>query len=406
MSEQPVQSRVAPSVFQGQRPEDVRRSNRAIALELLRVHPRSRSDLSRAMQLSKPALGDLVSDLIGSGVIIERAPTPTSRGRHPAPLEINQNRFNVIGMDVASGGAEIGLFDASGQALAIERVALPIGQGSAPVYAVMLEALHAFRERCTGLSNAPIAAMGVTAPGPIDARSGTILKPPNFADLSGLDLATRLERDLGLTVRLERDAMAAATAYLNHTRLERFVYILVTNGIGASIVINRQVLRGEHGFAGEFGHVSVDRNGKRCACGNRGCVEGLASSNAIEQAFGTGQAILEIAALARAEHAGARAVFDAAGSALGVACVSLINLIDPTALVLGGRGAAWADLLLPAMREQLEERAYPFLDWGAQLPILIAPEQPYMCLEAAECVLKAIQLAEIPIPAVWEAAMT
>ena len=119
-----------------------------------------------------------------------------------------------------------------------------------------------------------------------------------------------------------------------------------------------------------------------------GCFGGLATLNA------------------RAEHAAARAVFDAAGSALGVASVSLINLIDPTALVLGGRGAAWADLLLPAMREQLEERAYPFLDWGAQLPILIAPEQPYMCLEVAECVLKAIQLAEIPIPAVWEAAMT
>ena len=118
------------------------------------------------------------------------------------------------------------------------------------------------------------------------------------------------------------------------------------------------------------------------------CFEGPATSNA------------------RAEHAAARAVFDAAGSALGVGCVSLINLIDPTTLVLGGRGAAWADLLLPAMREQLEERAYPFLDCGAQLPILIAPEQPCVCLEAAECVLKAIQLAEIPIPAVWEAAMT
>ena len=118
------------------------------------------------------------------------------------------------------------------------------------------------------------------------------------------------------------------------------------------------------------------------------CFEGLATSNS------------------RAEHAAARAVFDAAGSALGVGCVSLINLIDPTTLVLGGRGAAWADLLLPAMREQLEERAYLFLDCGAQLPILIAPEQPYMCLETAECVLKAIQLAEIPIPAVWEDAMT
>ncbi len=398
MIEQTPHNRVVSNVFHGQRPEDVRRSNRAVALELLRVKARSRSDLARTMHLSKPALGDLIGDLLLRGVVVERAPTPTLRGRHPAPLEINDQRFSVIGMDVACGGAEIGLFDALGQALEVERVALPNGMGAEAVYAVLLKTLRAFRTRCAKRHAAPMAALGITSPGPIDARTGTVLNPPNFADLNGLALAPRLEHDLGLTVRLERDAAAAATAYLNQTDLQHFVYILLTKGIGASIVVGRQVLRGEHGFAGEFGHVSVDQHGAPCACGNRGCVEGLASSRAIETAFGGGHTVLEIAQLARDGDGAARTVFEAAGRALGLACVSLVNLLDPTALVLGGPGAAWAELLLPAMRAQLEERAYPFLNWGAQLPVLIAPAQPLVCLEAAECVLKAVQLGEIPLP--------
>ncbi len=404
--------RVVSSPFQGGRPEDVRRNNRALALELLREQARSRTELARAMQLSKPALGDLVSDLIQSGLVLERAPTPTFRGRHPAPLEINRDRFHVIGVDVAVSGLELGLFDAVGQPLEIQRTELPVGTGREAVYATVLNEVSQFNARSKRQTRIPLAAVGVTAPGPIDARSGTVLGPPNFSDLGGLDLAVRLERDLNIPVRLERDATAAATAYLNRTRLERFVYILLTSGIGASIVINREVHRGEHGFAGEFGHVSVDRDGARCACGNCGCVEGLAGSKAIETEYAAthktlvSKTVLEIAALARGGDALATHSFEAAGKALGVAAVSLVNLLDPAALVLGGPGAAWADLLLPAMREQLEERAYPFLDWGARLPVLIAPVELHVSAGAAECVLKAIQRSKIPVPALPTAVRT
>lgn len=393
------------SPFRGRRPEDVRRNNRAVALELLRAQPRGRAELAREMHLSKPALGDLVTQLINDGLVLERPPAPTSRGRHPAPLEINASRFSVIGLDIVAhhpNQIEAGLYDASGQPLEIRVTQSTVGEGREAMYA---HTLGAVRDLITHASNShagAVAAVGAASPGPVDARRGAILSPPNYPDLAGLDLAARLERDLNLPARLERDVHAASVTYLHETRAENFVYVLLGKGIGAGIVIGRRVYKGVHGFAGEFGHVSIDHDGPACPCGNRGCIERYAGSDAIQEHYARAGrkhlGILEIADLSRDGNKHAIAAFEAAGEALGLACVSLVNLLDPALIVLGGSGSAWADLIVPALRAKLEERAYPFLGWGAHLPIEIASLERPFGIGAAERVLEAIYQGEIPIP--------
>jgi predicted NBD/HSP70 family sugar kinase len=402
--------------FRGQRPEDVRRNNRAVALELLRAQPRGRAELSREMNLSKPALGDLVTQLMNEGLVLERPPAPTSRGRHPAPLEINAKRFSVIGLDIVSHHPqhiEAGLYDASGQPLEVRVTESAVNDDREAMYAHTLKVVRGLIRDAKKFKAGTVVAVGAASPGPVDARRGTILSPPNFPELAGLDLVVRLERDLNLPARLERDVHAASVTYLFETRAENFVYILLGKGIGAGVVIARRVYRGVHGFAGEFGHVSIDHNGPTCPCGNRGCIERYVGSDAIQTHFAhlsrkrrgslemdtSKPDILEIADLARNGNKHAKTAFDTAGEALGLACVSLVNLLDPALIVLGGSGSAWADLIVPGLRAKLEERAYPFLGLGAHLPIEIAQLERPFGIGAAERVLEAIYQGEIPLPA-------
>jgi glucokinase len=220
-----------------------------------------------------------------------------------------------------------------------------------------------------------------------------------------MHLVERFKHDLGLPTYLEHDSAAAARQYLGSTKAENFIYILLHRGIGAGIVIGRQIYRGQHGFAGELGHVSIDIDGEPCACGNRGCLENIAGTTAIEARYQRlSNRRLEvggIAHLAQQEDAAAHTAFEQAGRALGWAAVNLVNLFDPQMLVLGGPGTAYADLLIPSLRHHLNTRAYPYLGWGEHLKIEVDTTPNPVVPGAAEYALGAIYRGEIPLPK-WE----
>jgi predicted NBD/HSP70 family sugar kinase len=385
----------------GSRPGDIRRVNRAAALKLLRDQPRGRAELARVMGLSKTALSALIADLIAAGIVIEHPPTPTERGRHPAPLELNAARFCVIGIDVAVDHFEAGLYDALGCLLERARIEVGTFANNEDAFSALTALIRPLLQPATGRGT--IAAIGVASPGPVDVREGVILGSPNTSTFKGVRLAERLSLEYNIPARLERDSTAAANAYLRITsNLEHFVYILLDKGIGAAIVIGQQVFLGYHGFAGEFGHVRVSLDGKACACGNRGCLETIAGSDAImahyKQLSGKSLEIHALSELARSGDLQAVTSFDIAGTALGQAAITLVNLLDPRAIVLGGPGAGWADLLLKNMRLELTEHAYAYLDWGAHIDIELSILEHPVSHGAAEMVLEAIYRGEIPIP--------
>jgi predicted NBD/HSP70 family sugar kinase len=257
--------------------------------------------------------------------------------------------------------------------------------------------------RAKKLKTGQVIALTIATPGPLDSARGIVLGPPQFPDLKGANLKHRLEQALSLPVKLERDVNAAATGHLRQTKASSFVYILMTGpGIGASVVINRAVYRGTHGFAGEFGHVSLDSNGLACPCGNHGCLERYASTEAIEQHYKRRTkktlTIGQIAERARNDDAHGNTVFEAAGEAIGLAAVTLVNLFDPSKLVLASTGSSFTDLIIPALKRQLATRAYPYLDVGAGLEIENVTLEHPVAPGAAECVLEAIYQGEISIP--------
>jgi predicted NBD/HSP70 family sugar kinase len=141
------------------------------------------------------------------------------------------------------------------------------------------------------------------------------------------------------------------------------IYLKVSSGIGAGLILNGRLYRGSSGLAGELGHVLVDPDGLVCRCGNRGCLETLAGSGALvellRRSHGQDFTVATMLAAARDGDVGCRRVIADAGRAIGRAVATLLNVLNPELLVIGGDLAAAGDLLLDGIRESVGRAALP-----------------------------------------------
>jgi glucokinase len=206
-----------------------------------------------------------------------------------------------------------------------------------------------------------ITAIGVSAPGPLDHRTGLIHEAPNIPGFRDVPLGADLSRDLGRPVFVDRDTVVAAIgeALFGAAREARdFVYVTISTGIGGAIVADGRLIRGTSGTAGEIGHWPVDPDGPRCGCGANGCIESIASGSAIARAFGANGAD-DVFAAARRRDERAITVLRRASRALGDMAVGLVNLLNPALIVVGGGVAIGEpDFVYGAMRDAVRERAF------------------------------------------------
>ncbi|MBX5436558.1 MAG: ROK family protein [Alicyclobacillaceae bacterium] len=214
-----------------------------------------------------------------------------------------------------------------------------------------------------GVNPSQVVGIGIGAPGPLDPQAGVVIAPPNLPGWRHVPLRDRIQEVLGISAWLDNDANVAALAehrFGAARGASHVIYITVSTGIGAGIIIGGELYRGQSGVAGEIGHVVVNPAGPPCQCGRRGCLEALASGTAIArtatQRYGRPVTAAEVARLASAGDAVARAVLDEAIENLGWGLVSVVNLLNPAVVVIGGGvaqvGAAMFDKLNAIVRRQ------------------------------------------------------
>ncbi len=206
-----------------------------------------------------------------------------------------------------------------------------------------------------------LEAVGVAAPGPLDHRRGVIHEAPNLPGFREVPLADDLRRLLGRPVFLDRDTVVAAIGEAAHGAargVRDFVYVTISTGIGGAIVVDGRIVRGASGTAGEIGHWTVDPHGPRCGCGDSGHVEALASGSAIARAYGVDSAG-EVFARARSGEVRASEIVDRAGRALADLAVGLVNVLNPSRIVVGG-GVALGEpaFVFDTMRSAVASRAF------------------------------------------------
>ncbi len=225
----------------------------------------------------------------------------------------------------------------------------------------------------------PVAALGVAAPGPLDPARGVIFEAPNLPGFREEPVTEILSEGLGLRTFLINDADAAALAehrYGAGQRRRHMLYLTISTGIGGGIIVDGQLVRTDVGMAGEVGHIVVDVNGELCGCGGRGCLEAMASGTAIarmarsfiDKGVPTILAQLEaeggrpvtaemVAAAALKGDVVAQGIFRRAGCYLGIGLISLIHVLNPDVVILGGGVMAAGELLLAPAQEEIHRRA-------------------------------------------------
>lgn len=218
-----------------------------------------------------------------------------------------------------------------------------------------------------------VEGIGVGFPGPLDAKKGVVFSPPNLVGWLYVPLKDILEKKLGRPVVIENDANAAALGeyWKGAGRgAKSLVCLTLGTGVGGGIVLDGRVWHGAKGIAGEIGHMTVIRGGRRCNCGNRGCLEAYASSRGIiarmqellmrEKTRRDEKITMErIGALAKAGDRQARRTVEDTGVILGIAIANIANILNPEVVVLGGGVSNLGDRLFDPIKEEVKKRALP-----------------------------------------------
>ena len=257
--------------------ESARDINRDVVLEIVRSQqPVSRADLARASGLQPSTVSAIVEQLIAEKWVKEGAIERRPRGRHPTLLALN-DKLVILAVDVRPKQAIVALLDLNGRVLAREVVPLVSEpEGSISKMIACMKTMRASHP------NRSFEGIGISVPGRVDPESQRLILAPNLK-WGSYNIKSAIEKEMRLQVELTNAANACLLAELWSGKLDGIrnaVLITVVEGIGGAILANGQIVTSRSGLAGEFGHIPIDPTGPLCGCGQHGCWEVFASSNA------------------------------------------------------------------------------------------------------------------------------
>lgn len=382
-----------------------REINRRIALNLIREHqPISRADLARRLSMTRGSVSILVQELISQGVIYEGATGEAARGRKPTFLHIRTRDRLAIAVDIRFSRTSLVLYDFSGKQLVIETFdtifTVPefIGDLSARIRKLLEK--EEIQNTCEGI--------GIAVPGMVDQRTGLVLYAPTLG-WRRVELRDKLAAATGMPVQIENSGRACALAQLwlergDATSPNSFVYISVSDGVGIGMVANGELVRGHYHSAGEFAHMPLNLDGPRCLCGASGCWEAYISNlatlsryfgwnlsrlspNSLRDSVQNSFTVLDLIARAKGGDVKAIAAIQATGRFLGLGLGTIVKVVDPDCIYLGGEITEAWELIESTVREALAERA--LTENAARTPLRVTSNQESPRLRGAAALIAA-----------------
>jgi len=248
----------------------------------------SRAELARITGLTRPTVSTIVSELLDSDLILETGQGPSSGGKPPTLLSIKNDAYQLMCIDLGSQEFRGAIVNLDGGI--VDRVAFSIeGHTGEAAFQFVYKLINILMD----LSSKPLLGIGIATPGLVDPHQGIVLRSVNLGWIE-LPLKKLLETQYQKPVYIANDSHLAALAEYMFGKLQESNHLIVLKvgkGIGAGIILNGELYYGDSFGAGEIGHlVVVDKEKKKCSCGNRGCLETVASTFAI---LGRAQEIVE-----------------------------------------------------------------------------------------------------------------
>jgi predicted NBD/HSP70 family sugar kinase len=347
--------------------ESLRELNRLRIVDALRHDgTASRADIARRTGLSPSTVSSLIGELHRAGLVVESALAPAGRqGRPAVQLTLDPSAGAAVGLDFDHDKIRVAVSDLARTVLAEASARLDVDH-DAPAAIDQAADLVAHVLDEAGVDRDLVLGAGMALPGPVNHSRGALHSSPILAGWAQVDAASALARRIGIPVHIDNDANLGALAEVTlgaGRNVSSAAYVQMSSGIGAGLIVDGRPYHGHRGTAGEIGHVLVDEQGQICRCGNRGCLETLASGPALlellRQSHGDDLTVEGLIAMARDGDPGGRRVIADAGRAVGRVVAGLCNLFNPEMVVVGGELSSAGELLLDPLRESVERYALP-----------------------------------------------
>lgn len=359
----------------------LRKGHEQSVLDLLRKHgPLSRAELSTQSGLSRTTLYDIVAGLVEAGAVVTSTPRSEvrKRGRPVEKLSLNPDAGEAIGIDFARRAVHVSAVNVAHEVIGSASESHPPGL-TWPQRADMAERLlgsiggspqegapAARAGRHGALRLGLLSAIGVGVVGPImaaDASGATDDQPPGTDGLPEL-----LRERFGVPVLLDNNTRLAALAeavWGAAWDAPDVVYLRLSHGVGGGLVVGGRLHSGRYGVSGEFGHITVDTSGAPCECGGTGCLETVASLDAVLERYrsagGQAEDISAFLAAAASKEPTAHAVLERTGGEVGRVLAGVCNAVGPGVIVIGGELAQAGPALFAPVEAALRAHVMPMV---------------------------------------------
>ena len=337
-----------------------------------REHKISRAEISRLMNLSRSTVTEIIRELLHTGFVAEVGIGESNGGRKPILLEFQDDAKVILGIDIGATHISVALTNLRGKLLLWKEKKFAVREdpdGTLQLIEELCsECLSTFK-----LESSMLLSIGVSVPSPVDPirpeyLSETII--PAWHGKSGLE---KLREKYGVPVYLDNDANLGALA--EHwwgvgKNVNDLIFVKISNGIGAGYIMGGKLYRGSKGIAGEMSHMPIDPNGRLCGCGLRGCLATVVSAWALQERVKTlanlypnssllnsNLSIIDIEDAALAGDPLAVQVVLEAANYLTIAVTSLVNLMNPDMIIIGGSLSRLGDLVLKPIQDKMDETA-------------------------------------------------
>lgn len=354
---------------------DVLEMNRSLVVKLLKQKKIcSRADLAKAAGLTQAAITKIVAALINMGIISEVGLIVAKRGRRSIGLQINGDLYQVIGVKFSRLSYSIGVFDICGKIYVQKTTNIQMSNEPKHILKDMKQDIRNYLDQFE-----KIVAIGIAVPGPYLRFEGKIALMTGFPGWQQVNFKKEFEKEFKTSVFIEHDANAGALAewwFGERDPGKRvLVNFLVSEGVGAGIVCNGNLIIGSQGIAGEIGHISVDVNGEKCECGNYGCLENYCSAIALvkrakqelpkypESGLNQYKNITYYDVFNELEKGDLLAIelIQYAGYYIGYGVVTIVNAYNPDIVIVSDIMSRGGQILLNAIKVVVRERLIPEL---------------------------------------------
>ena len=358
----------------------VKKVNQKLLLnEILKNSPISRAKLSEMTGLNKSTVSSQVNTLMKENLVFEIGQGQSSGGRRPVMLVFNKKAGYSVGIDVGVDYINGILTDLEGTIVLDQYHHLECNSPEI-TKDILIDMIHHF------IANMPqspygLIGIGICVPGLIDKNQKIVFASnSNWRDI---DLKSFIQKKFNMPVFIENEANAGAYgekvfgAAKNH---DNMIYASIGTGIGIGVIINNDLYRGVGGFSGEMGHMTIDFNGPKCSCGNRGCWELYASEKALIKSLKTKEkkvSTQDIIDLAHLNDIGTLHALQNFGFYLGIGLTNILNTFNPQAIILRNSIIESHPMVLHSIKSEVSSRVYSQLDNSYELlPSILGKNAP------------------------------